>query len=77
MPVRIIITEGPCADIRQTYTLIEGLSPKVVIADRAYSAKSFRNQLKEADIQAVIQRSNEATGLKNSMIKNCINALFH
>ena len=54
MPVRIIITEGTSADIRQAYTLVEGLSPKVVIADKAYSATAFRNQLEEDDIQAVI-----------------------
>ena len=62
MPVRIIITEGTCADIRQAYPLVEGLNPKVVIADKAYSAKTFRNQLEEDDIQAVIpeiQRGNK------------------
>lgn len=62
IPVRIIITEGTCADIRQAYPLVEGLNPKVVIADKAYSAKTFRNQLEEDDIQAVIpeiQRGNK------------------
>ena len=54
MPVRIIITEGTCADIRQASPFVGGLSPKVVIADKAYSAKAFRNQLEEDDIQAVI-----------------------
>ena len=61
MPVRIIITEGIGADIRQAYPLVEGLSPKIVIADKAYSAKAFHNQLDEDDIQAVIpdiQRGN-------------------
>ena len=62
MPARIIITEGICADIWQTYPLVEGLSPRVVIADKAYSAKAFRNQLEEDDIQVVIpegQRGNK------------------
>ena len=54
MPVRIIIAEGTCADIRQAYPLVEGLSPKIVIADKAYNAKVFHNQLDEDDIQAVI-----------------------
>ena len=62
MPVGIIIREGTRADIRQVYSLVEGLSPRVVIADKAYSAKAFRNQLEEDDIQVVIpegQRGNK------------------
>ena len=48
MPVRIIIIEGTCADIRQAYSLVEGLSPKVIIiADKAYSAHSFRSFISE------------------------------
>ena len=57
MPVRIIITEGTCADIRQAYPLVEGLSTKIVLADKAYSAKTFRNQLEEDDIQVLIPES--------------------
>ena len=57
MPVRIILTEGTRTDIRQAYSLVERLSPKLVIANRAYSAKAFRNQLEEDDIQAVIPES--------------------
>ena len=62
MPVGIIIREGTRADIRQVYSLVEGLSPKLVIADKAYRAKAFRNQLEEDDIQVVIpegQRGNK------------------
>ena len=60
MPVRIVIIEGTCADIRQAYSLVEGLSPKLVIADKAYSAKVFRNQLEKDDIQALIPESQRA-----------------
>ena len=60
IPVRIIIIEGTCADIRQAYSLVEGLSPKLVIADKAYSAKVFRNQLEKDAIQALIPESQRA-----------------
>ena len=72
MPVRIIITEGTCADIRQTYPLAEGLRPKLVIADKAYNAKAFRNQLEEDDIQALFQRTSEVINHKKSIINNYI-----
>lgn len=49
-----LLEKATRADIRQVYSLVEGLSPKLVIADRHYSAKAFRNQLEEDDIQAVI-----------------------
>ena len=61
MPARVIITEGACADIRQACPLVEEIKPEAVIADKAYSAHSFRKHLEEEKIQAVIppiQRGN-------------------
>ncbi len=63
MPVRVIVTEGTCADIRQACPLVEGIKPENVIADRAYSAHSFRNHLEGEKIQAIIppiQRGNRS-----------------
>ncbi len=54
MPVRVIITEGTCADIRQACPLVEGIKPEMVIADKAYSVDSFRKHLDGEKIQAVI-----------------------
>ena len=63
MPVRIIITAGSCSDIGQAFPLIQGIDARFVLADKAYSAHRFREQLKENDVQAVIppiQRGNRS-----------------
>ena len=63
MPVRIIITTGSCSDIGQAFPLIQGIDARFVLADKAYSAHRFREQLKENDVQAVIppiQRGNRS-----------------
>ena len=63
MPVRIIITAGSCSDIGQTFPLIQGIDVRFVLADKAYSAHRFREQLKENGVQAVIppiQRGNRS-----------------
>ena len=63
LPVRVIITEGTCADIRQACSLVEGIRAEAVIADKAYSVNSFREYLKEEKIEAVIppiQRGNHS-----------------
>ena len=52
MPVRIIITAGSCSDIGQAFPLIQGIDARFVLADKAYSAHRFREQLKENDVQA-------------------------
>ena len=61
MPVRIIITAGFCSDIGQAFPLVQGMDVRFVLADKAYSAHRFREQLKENGVQAVIppiQRGN-------------------
>ena len=63
LPVRIIITAGSCSDIGQSFPLIQGIDARFVLADKAYRAHRFREQLKENDVQAVIppiQRGNGA-----------------
>lgn len=62
-PIRVIITEGTCADIRQACYLVDGVKPETVIADKAYSAHCFRKHLEVKKIKAIIapiQRGNRS-----------------
>ena len=77
MPVGIIIREGTRADIRQVYSLVEGLSPKLVIADRHTAPKLSAISSKRMIFRQLFQRSDEIINHKNSMIKITYGAPFH
>ena len=40
-PIRLLLTPGQCSEIKQADTLIEGLTPGYVIADKGYDANAF------------------------------------
>jgi transposase len=52
-PLRWILTGGEVADITQASTLIEGLSPEMVIGDKGYDADALV-RIHAAGAQAVI-----------------------
>ena len=54
MPVRIIITEGTRADCTQTQTLIDGVSAKHLLADRAYDTDEILQSAAATNTQVVI-----------------------
>ena len=70
MPVGIIIREGTRADIRQVYSLVEGLSPKLVIADRHTAPIHSAISLKRMIFRQLFQRADEVTNHKKNMINN-------
>jgi transposase len=54
LPVRFILTGGQRNDITQAHALIEGLSAQYVLADTAYDADHFRDDIAARGAQAVI-----------------------
>jgi transposase len=54
LPVRFILTEGQRNDITQAHALIEGLPAQYVLADTAYDADHFRDDIAGKNAQAVI-----------------------
>ncbi|MGI2299250.1 IS5 family transposase [Candidatus Cardinium hertigii] len=54
MPVRAIITEGTRADCSQSTYLIEGITPKHLLADRAYDTDKIIKYAREKGIVPVI-----------------------
>jgi IS5 family transposase len=53
-PLRMIITAGQLHDATQASVLIEGLTLISLIADKDYDNDSFRAELAEAEVEAVI-----------------------
>jgi len=54
LPVRLILTPGQRQDITQAEALLDGLSPKVVIADRGYDSKALVQKIEAGGAEAVI-----------------------
>lgn len=53
-PLRIILSVGQQADIRQAESLLIGYESEAVIADRGYDANSLLDWLADAQIEAVV-----------------------
>ena len=85
-PLRLILTPGQAADIKSAPALLEGMSGKATIADKAYDADALRALIASAGMEAVIppKRSRtkeiafdaEAYRLRN-LIERCFNKLKH
>jgi len=54
LPVRFILTGGQRNDITQAHALIDGLPAQYVLADTAYDADHFRNDVSAIKAHAVI-----------------------
>ena len=54
MPLRIVITEGTCADCTQAATLIEGIDAQYLLADKGYDSDAIVEQAQRQGMQAVI-----------------------
>jgi len=54
MPLRIVITEGTCADCTQAGTLIEGIDAQYLLADKGYDSDAIVEQARQQGMQAVI-----------------------
>lgn len=85
-PVRFLIAPGQSHDILAVPALLEGQTPKAVLADRAYDANSFRRLLDRIGAEAVIPSTRSrkvpiphdtvAYKLRNR-IERCFNKLKH
>ena len=53
-PLRIILSVGQQADIKQAESLLTGYESDAVVADRGYDANSLLDWLADAQIEAVI-----------------------
>ena len=63
-PLRILLTGGQTADIKQAEALIEGLEFERLLADRGYAAQAFFDKLHEDGIEPVIPPHQCARGDK-------------
>ena len=54
LPARLILTPGQRQDVTQAEALLDGLSPKVVIADRGYDSRALVASIEATGAEAVI-----------------------
>ena len=54
MPVRVLISEGTCADCTQALPLVEGIDAQALFADRAYDTDAIIQQATKQDMEVVI-----------------------
>lgn len=85
-PLRFILTPGQRGDVTQAVALLEGLTPKRVLADKAYDANALRAYIAKMQAEAVIpcnpRRKQpiaydfEAYKVRN-VVERCFNKLKH
>ena len=85
-PLRIILTPGQRGDVTQAPDLLDGLSPRRVLADKAYDANALRQIIAHRNAEAVIPCNptrkhkipydRKAYKARN-LIERCFNKLKH
>jgi transposase len=85
-PLRVILTPGQRGDITQAPALLAGLTPRRVLADKAYDANALREIIASLNAEAVIPCNPtrkvqipydfEAYKARN-LIERCFNKLKH
>ena len=85
-PLRVILTPGQRGDVTQAPALLVGLTPKRVLADKAYDANALRQIVASMNAEAVIPCNPtrkvpipydfEAYKARN-LIERCFNKLKH
>jgi transposase len=85
-PLRFLLTPGQSHDMQAAPVLLEGRSASAVLADRAYDARSLRDQIAAMGAQAVIpSHRTRATQIPHdpiiyqarNRIERCFNKLKH
>lgn len=85
-PVRFLLAAGQSHDVLAAPTLIEGFSPRAVLADRAYDSGPLRQIIADAGAEAVIPSTrsrkvpipHDATIYRcRNRIERCFNKLKH
>ena len=54
LPVRVVLTAGQAADVKQAETLMEGIAAEVVIGDKGYDSDAVVEAIEAQGAQAVI-----------------------
>ena len=54
MPLRVIVTDGTCADCTQAQPLIVGMTAEHLLADKGYDSDAIVEQAKKQGMNAVI-----------------------
>jgi IS5 family transposase len=54
MPLRVVVTEGACADCTQAGALTEGIDAQFLLADKGYGSDAIVEQAQRQGMQAVI-----------------------
>ena len=85
-PLRLIVTPGQRGDAPLAPALLEGLSPRRVLADKAYDSNALRRLIAEIGAEAVIPCNPtrrhlipydfEAYKIRNT-VERCFNKLKH
>lgn len=85
-PLKLILTPGQRGDAPLAAALLEGLSPRRVLADKAYDSNALRSLIAEMGAEAVIPSNStrkilipydfEAYKVRNT-IERCFNKLKH
>ena len=85
-PLKVILTPGQRGDAPLAPALLEGLSPKRVLADKAYDSNALRRMIADIGAEAVIPYNPtrkrpiaydfEAYKLRNT-VERCFNKLKH
>lgn len=85
-PLKLILTPGQRGDVTQAPTLLEGLSARRVLADKAYDSNALRQTIASMDAEAVIpcnpmRKRPIPYDLKayeaRNLIERCFNKLKH
>jgi transposase len=85
-PLKVILTPGQRGDVTQAPALLDGLSARQVLADKAYDSSALRQHIADMRAEAVIPRNPtrkrlipydfEAYKARN-LIERCFNKLKH
>jgi transposase len=54
LPVKLVLTPGQAADVKQAETLLEGVPFEVVIADKGYDSQAVVSRIEARGAEAVI-----------------------
>ncbi len=54
MPLRVIITDGTCADCAQALPLIDGMTAEYLLTDKGYDSDAIAEQAKAQGMNPVI-----------------------
>jgi len=86
LPVRLLLTPGQAADVKQARALIHGLKAKALLADMGYTSKPLRRHLQRRGMKPVIPprpdlkppyKYSKYLYKKRNHVERCFNKLKH